>query len=39
MIVVVAHFSSSQAVTQLERCDRRNIAGEAGERGRSELEE
>lgn len=33
MIVVVAHFSSLQAVTQLERCDQRNIAGEAGEGG------
>lgn len=31
VIVVVPHFLSLQAVTQLERCDRGNMAGEAVE--------
>lgn len=34
VIVVVPHFLSLQAVTQLERCDQDNMVGEAGkERG------
>lgn len=32
VIVVVPHFLSLQAVTQPERCDRGNVAGEAGKK-------
>lgn len=32
VIVVVPHLCASQAVTQLERCDQGNMAGETGSR-------